>query len=1180
MITNKQPPSPGMSSQRPRGPPSPGGLTPLASSPIISSASQKRRPMPGGGIESQSPEGGNVVKVTRRRAPSPGMTDMTPPRRRAPSPGDMIGRVEPKKFVFSAAETGVVPAEINVSNETVSRDTQDNIKKPVLIPQPLVVEAKDCNDDERDDSEMAPATADEKEERVEQVKDVDESKANKDGINQFSRPAKHWVNLKSTPSININRSDALLEDFTREHSDKSVSSAESDSLKHLSSISSNESDNIRKLTPRKKVLMEKYRDAKERQSLRSSSPKPTRESNQSPTMKIVKPSPIKATGSLFKPITKDIIGDDRSVSSFSTLSFESSGYGGKKNKVSLAQKTRRISSRSPMRYRPFEEKVKTNLNNEKQQIANDSDSLSDQTGISLIKAQKQAVQQMKTFEKPIMNGNEDKPKKSTTRLSSNLARLKALKEEKRLREEEKEQKSRAEEKKKYVEKKSTSRSTTAKTDKEKTPKKRVEKKTVVADDEFTVDCEDMNVSEGPMAASFSYEDGNNKKEKSKQGPKWADVMRKSGKKPGQSSDDESSFQHEFQQGNLWDSPERNNHVPPVGQVNIADNEEGSVEFELKQHHQKQEQQSAYQPPLVTLQQMPGIQSIDINPYIGPFAQLLPRSTNPLIVRTSLPSLSSSLTTTNTIQPPPTSIPGHNITSSNAIQPPPTSIPGHVNEHSVQNSNSIAINSQVVPVSVVEQQENEIDEDVSTLIGQHHLPSNDSMETPGSVSEWWDAKHAGSHDEDINKLVKNALAQMESKRSEVTTESQILEDALDLDSDDDVFSGLDSPRKKQSLKKYDDEESADENRVMTQGKISSKTATLRNGSETNISNHVNQTEFTNDGIYSGTDTKHAMIHGDDIQTNDDKYNERRFHSSSKQLSAQKGEIENFGRQITNSYRNSQAPLGSYDNQIKQAIPDNHYASDSENIAPTSFDSHVDISLAHNASSFSLQSVSSTAYHKNVLDNFCSRIKNTAIEVIKLNRDQKWQPKYLTVSKEGTWLKHNHKDDRSFCPLALLWVKKFNSRSNNEHSVLSIDKQGRGGILLANLVRVEIKESQQGLSSLSRRQQERYRNSCIVNLHGQSSFVTFRAQKAEAESIYVGCNALIELLRGNKKTSVSKLPSHRLLGNVSSRPMMSGRSVVSNVSNGGTSKSSVSTASNNNNQTLSRRYVIKANDLWEA
>ncbi len=285
----------------------------------------------------------------------------------------------------------------------------------------------------------------------------------------------------------------------------------------------------------------------------------------------------------------------------------------------------------------------------------------------------------------------------------------------------------------------------------------------------------------------------------------------------------------------------------------------------------------------------------------------------------------------------------------------------------------------------------------------------------------------------------------------------------------------------------------------------------------------------------------------------------------------------GQQPFNENQGQGQPIYS---QSQDTVPENQF-SDSENQAPQSFISHENISFQPSVSvrndiqdagslpstvkQQSVESIRTTpskvvpaplarkqkslAYQKHVLEKFCVRVKHTGVEVLKLNREKKWQTRYLTVSKEGTWLKNSDKGDSCFCPLGLLWVKKFNK--SKEHSVLTIDKQGKGGMLLANLVQVKIQDDYERNSTLTKKQLERYHDSLIIHLHAASSFVTFRCERNDADAIIIGCNAIIDVLRGS---NTRKLMRPR------SEPKRS---------------QAISDGVPNN---ISKTYV--ANDLWEA
>jgi len=91
-------------------------------------------------------------------------------------------------------------------------------------------------------------------------------------------------------------------------------------------------------------------------------------------------------------------------------------------------------------------------------------------------------------------------------------------------------------------------------------------------------------------------------------------------------------------------------------------------------------------------------------------------------------------------------------------------------------------------------------------------------------------------------------------------------------------------------------------------------------------------------------------------------------------------------------------------------------------------------------------------RNVLENFSTQLKNDGVEVLKLGRRNKWQVRYLTVSREVTSLEDDDNDeDIGHCPKALLWPKQ---RKPPSCSISSIKDNGRGGLLFDHLRQARI------------------------------------------------------------------------------------------------------------------------------
>ena len=75
--------------------------------------------------------------------------------------------------------------------------------------------------------------------------------------------------------------------------------------------------------------------------------------------------------------------------------------------------------------------------------------------------------------------------------------------------------------------------------------------------------------------------------------------------------------------------------------------------------------------------------------------------------------------------------------------------------------------------------------------------------------------------------------------------------------------------------------------------------------------------------------------------------------------------------------------------------------------------ISISKAKNkpspANQFPFPKTKSTLLYRQILERFCANIKSNSIEVLKLNRENKWQSRYLTVSKVSDTGSVNNKDD---------------------------------------------------------------------------------------------------------------------------------------------------------------------------
>jgi hypothetical protein len=159
-------------------------------------------------------------------------------------------------------------------------------------------------------------------------------------------------------------------------------------------------------------------------------------------------------------------------------------------------------------------------------------------------------------------------------------------------------------------------------------------------------------------------------------------------------------------------------------------------------------------------------------------------------------------------------------------------------------------------------------------------------------------------------------------------------------------------------------------------------------------------------------------------------------------------------------------------------------------------------------------------RRILKNFCTILKKQGIEVLKQNRDSKWQVRYLTVSKElhvmtQTSLSENEGEPCE-CPIALLWVKRFVSRS--VYSAFLIDKQGRGGVMLSHLVKVSATGRAEAAVQLPKKYHDKYKDSVIVvleyNLAGSIRSMAVRCKTtADAHFLCTGMRVCMDVCKRN-------------------------------------------------------------------
>ena len=140
-------------------------------------------------------------------------------------------------------------------------------------------------------------------------------------------------------------------------------------------------------------------------------------------------------------------------------------------------------------------------------------------------------------------------------------------------------------------------------------------------------------------------------------------------------------------------------------------------------------------------------------------------------------------------------------------------------------------------------------------------------------------------------------------------------------------------------------------------------------------------------------------------------------------------------------------------------------------------------------------------------FSAICKMEGIEVLKLNRRNKWQARFLTVSSETFQL--HHSNDLANYPQALLWVKRFNARQS--YSLNTISNEGKGGVEFNDIENITLETSE----NAPPKSFPKFKNSVQLNLHyhcgetERSLAIRFKTQ-AEADFFSSSIEAIIDVL----------------------------------------------------------------------
>jgi hypothetical protein len=173
--------------------------------------------------------------------------------------------------------------------------------------------------------------------------------------------------------------------------------------------------------------------------------------------------------------------------------------------------------------------------------------------------------------------------------------------------------------------------------------------------------------------------------------------------------------------------------------------------------------------------------------------------------------------------------------------------------------------------------------------------------------------------------------------------------------------------------------------------------------------------------------------------------------------------------------------------------------------------------------SLPSALSLNQHR-ILTKFFNTLRKQGMEVLKQNRDTKWQVRYLTTSKEvkeiNRFENREEVGNMRELPLSILWLKRFSSRCT--YSTSLIDKHGRGGLMLSHLTRVTASGRSEVVGLMPKKFQEAYKESVIVSLEyeisGSLRALVLRCKTtADAHFLCTGLRVCSELLKKGQQGS---------------------------------------------------------------
>jgi len=184
-------------------------------------------------------------------------------------------------------------------------------------------------------------------------------------------------------------------------------------------------------------------------------------------------------------------------------------------------------------------------------------------------------------------------------------------------------------------------------------------------------------------------------------------------------------------------------------------------------------------------------------------------------------------------------------------------------------------------------------------------------------------------------------------------------------------------------------------------------------------------------------------------------------------------------------------------------------------------------------------------RSLMEKFSKQLTAVGVQVLKLNTRKQWQTRFFTVSTEQIALSAHEAISKTGeiaqCPKALLWLKKF-SPKNGGYGIINIDKNGHGGMLLVDLVDIQVSDRKDDMvgNPIPKKLMDKFENSVLVTLmykmKGILRSIEFRCRDNDEAQFLCTCMRVIrDLLRRERslRQKLSKQASNKKHPSSSSR-----------------------------------------------